>query len=705
MTFLNAALLAGMAALAVPLVIHLLSRRRFTPIPWGAMFLIEQVVRQNRRRVRLEQWILLLIRCAVPVLLALVMARPVITGWRTLAGDQPASAVIILDSSYSMAAPAAAGGTAQEVADRAVRSILAGLPRGSEATLLVAGGGSRAISVTEPENFEAVSADLGPANAPAAIATARRLLEDAVNRRREIILVSDFQELNWSDSPVSAASAGDEELVTDLTFVRIDTAPTDNVLVEELALSPPTAGAGRPVRVRAAVRNAGDREHRNVPVRLLIDGVMRDETRLNLSRGATSEANFVIRFEATGTHTLEVSIDGDGLSADNNLRMAVDVPESLHVLLVGGSVDLPFPQNSTDFLSLALDPAAASQQVELSSLLRPEVVSAGQLTGRALADARVVILANIQELTVQQLTLLREFVRNGGGLIVFPGDRANIAFYNDQDLFPARLMSLRGDSGDTRIVEPPYAHAALLPWNDPGNGRLGEASIQRWYSLQPKTSASTVVTFETGEPFLIEQELGQGVVLMAATSAGSDWSDLPLRASFLPLVQQLAGYAASRSMPPRTVWAGQPLAMFIDPDDVQDLFILTPAGARHPISATLDRERTLIRFADTAAPGYYHVFAAGREDEPLATFAVNAPREESDLARLPDAGLEGLSRSLGAAVVAGGEGYASLDRDRRFGRETWRWIWGGVLALLFTELLLQGWFGRRGTSRAPGGGL
>src|SRR5688572_5813967 len=324
MTFLNAALLAGMAALAVPLVIHLLSRRRFTPVRWGAMFLIEQVVRQNRRRVRLEQWILLLLRCAVPVLLALVMARPVLTGWRTLAGDQPASAVIILDSSYSMAAPAAAGGTGREAAERVVRSILAGLPPNSQATLLIAGGGSRALDVTDPASFKAIEADFGPANAPAAIATARRLLDDARNRRREIVLISDFQELNWSDSPVSAASAANEELATDLTFVRIDTAPADNLLVEDLTLSPPTAGAGRPVRVRAVVRNGSDREHRNVPVRLLVDGVPRDETRLNLSRGATSEANFVIRFDTAGSHTLEAVVEGDALTPDNTLRMAID---------------------------------------------------------------------------------------------------------------------------------------------------------------------------------------------------------------------------------------------------------------------------------------------------------------------------------------------------------------------------------------------
>ena len=703
MTFLNIALLAGAAALAIPIIIHLLSRRRFTPIPWGAMFLIDQVVRQNRRRLRLEQWILLAIRCAIPVVLALLMARPVITGWRALAGDEPVSAVIIVDASYSMSAPAASGGTGHEAARSAVESILSSLPPESQATLLVAGGGTRAIELERAgsASLPEYRVDLGPADAPAAIAAARRILEDAPHRRREIVLLSDFQALNWPDAAISSASGEEAETATDLTFVQVPTASVDNLVVEDLSISPPMVGPRRPARIRAVVRNAGDQDLRNIAVRLVIDGVPRDESRLNLARGAISEANFITRFETPGHHTVEIAVDGDALPADNILRMAVHVPQSLPVLLVGPQTDLPFPQNPTDFLALALDPASASQQLDLASLLRPEVITAADLNGRALAEARVVFMANVPELTDAQLLLLRDFVRNGGAMIVFPGDRTNVAHHNSHDLYPARITALRGQAGPTRVIEPPYAHPALVPWNDPGNGRLGEARISRWYALDPRPGADSLVTLETGEPFIVEHALGRGTVLMVAGSAAADWSDLPLRAAFLPLVQQLAGYAVSRGEAPAAGRAGEALVVGVSAEEAGDLVMLAPDGTRQPVSTLLERGQTLARFPATATaePGFYRLVSPESPDEPLAVFAVNAPREESQLDRLEQAELEAMAGSLGASVATGGEGYAQLDHDRRFGREAWHWAWGAVLALLFGELLLQGWFGRRGLGR------
>ena len=104
MTFLNAALLAGAAALAIPILIHLFHKSRFQVVKWGAMHLLESVIRTNQRRIRIEQLILLIIRAAIPVLLALAMARPVWKGAQQLMGEAKTSTVLLLDNSYSMEA-------------------------------------------------------------------------------------------------------------------------------------------------------------------------------------------------------------------------------------------------------------------------------------------------------------------------------------------------------------------------------------------------------------------------------------------------------------------------------------------------------------------------------------------------------------------------------------------------------------------------
>ncbi|MDQ3624857.1 MAG: BatA domain-containing protein, partial [Verrucomicrobiota bacterium] len=135
MLFLNAALLAGIGAVALPLIIHLLNRSRYRVIPWGAMHLLRRIVLTNRRRLQWEQLILLLLRCAFPVLLALALAQPVLTGLGFLAGDSPGATALLLDTSYSMQA-----GESFAAAREAARRVLAEQSSGSEAALMFPAG-------------------------------------------------------------------------------------------------------------------------------------------------------------------------------------------------------------------------------------------------------------------------------------------------------------------------------------------------------------------------------------------------------------------------------------------------------------------------------------------------------------------------------------------------------------------------------------
>ena len=107
MSFLNASLLFGAAAFAIPLVIHLLNRSRFERIDWGAMHFLEEALRSNSRRIEWQKWLLLLIRCAIPICLALCMARPLLRDSliaNSLPGTQSIATCIIIDNSLSMEA-------------------------------------------------------------------------------------------------------------------------------------------------------------------------------------------------------------------------------------------------------------------------------------------------------------------------------------------------------------------------------------------------------------------------------------------------------------------------------------------------------------------------------------------------------------------------------------------------------------------------
>ena len=671
MIFLNLALLAGAAAAAIPIALHLLHRhRRRPPVAWGAMFLLDRAAApeaSRKRRVRLGRWPLLLARCAIPVLLALAMARPALTrGDGPPAGDAPASLVVVIDASASMNAPGPDGRTAHDEARDAARELIAALPRGSEAAVLVAGGGVRPLGdrpgLLAPDEAAAtlddLPAGLGRLDLPAAFAAADALLDAAASHPlRRVAVVSDFRGV----VPVAPTP--------DLTLVRVGVEATPDrpsLSVGPVALDPNPPTPGRAVRVRAEVRNAGPRAARDLPVRLEIDGTTRGLLRLDVPADGTAQASFDYTFDTAGPAVLRVAVDaavaGDPLADDDATLAVVDVPRPPRVLILAGEVGRPFAQNPADFLALALSP-------EDDDAFRVTVARAGPAAFDAddLADADVVVLADAPRPEPQQADALTAFVESGGGLLILPGGSSDASWLAESDLAAAAPLALRDDV--TRIAEPPYDHPALLPWNAPDASRLSAATIRRWYALAPKPGSAVALSLNTGGPLAVGRDLGSGRTMTLALPLSGEWSDLPLRASFAPLVRRLARHVAE-TRDTRTVVAGEPLTL--DPaGGGGDLVVVTPRGDRR---SPLARDCAAV-FADTAAPGLYRF---ERDGEVVATFAVNLPAGEADPA--PAAALDADARPVADVLEA--------EHERRHGREVWRPFWAAALVAIFAELLL-----------------
>lgn len=719
MTFLNFALLGGALALAVPLAIHLLSKSRFRRVDWAAMFLLEQVLHQNRKRVRIEQLIMLMIRCAIPVLLALAMAQPVLNGWQALVGNAKGSALVLLDASYSMQArdPGAASatgsaGTRYDRARRETQQLLGTMPGGSEASVVRIGGGDYPVTETPTTQAEQLArrlddtaASLGTADSTRSLRRGVEALGEAGTVKRDLILVSDFQRINWAD-PGGAERRRLTELLDGLevrpsvTLMPVGTDAGRNIAVQSVALSSDSIGIGQRVRIRATLRNTGPLDAPDTPVRLIVNGAEIEQQRVAVQAGESAEVLFFHRFEQGGGQTLEVATSGDVLSADDVFRVAAEVLEDLPVLLVSGDTGHRFPENETDFLELALQPFAAVPDAPLADLVRTRTIEPGGLDAQSLSGMRVVVLANVGRLSEPQVIALRVFVQGGGGLVIFPGDKTDAAWMNEHlaDLAPATLDGLSGVGLDfenpAALLDQRHEHPALTLWNDPANGSLAEGEVRVWYQLGQRSDSETIARLSTGHPLLAERRVGEGTVLLCATACDAGWSNLPARAFYLPLIQRLTTYAATRATPPRTIELGRPMLARLDalPANGSAQWVL-PDGSRITRPVEDRGGRAVSELRDTTQPGYYRLLRSGQE--PML-FASNAPRDESDLDALSPEELAELAEQIGAEVVADAQQYAALDKTRRHGTPVWHWVWVGLLTLLFGELFVQQWFGKGG---------
>lgn len=490
MIFLNALLALGALAFTVPLAIHLLFRNRFETLDWGAMRFLEAVVRVNRRRMQLRNLLLLIIRCAIPILLAFCLARPVLTGWQTLPGDEPLSLLLALDTSYSLAGQLngvnKADENGQENLARSNRridqlvanaeKIIASLPRGSDVTLLTsASAGTDERTNAFSGDAQAVLSALQsldvqgrPLSYEALLSEAIRKTNTASTERRQIVLLTDDAASDLSQSQIdSLASIGER-----LSAVKpapglawIDAWPQDAVTAavqlpnRRVAKLEPTQSAsvpGQSVVWTVELRDDNDAEGTlpDPTVDVLVDGNSIETFPIKF-RDGIAVLSFEATFESEGRHVVEVALPGgDSFAPDDRLRADFSVLPPIDVWLVDGTVsDRPL-QSDTDFLAVALSPFSLAGEKAVD-LFRTSKVGSRELSRQKEELPRIVVLADVGALRSEDSSWLSDFVENQGGtLVTFAGPATDDDVYDKQLLASDNRSLLPMTWGEIRTLDP-----------------------------------------------------------------------------------------------------------------------------------------------------------------------------------------------------------------------------------------------------------
>ena len=725
MTLLNSVLAFGGLAAAIPFIIHILNRSRFKTVDWGAMHLLESVIKVNHKRLQLEQLILLLVRCALPVLLALCMARPVLTGFQALQGNAPVSLAIVLDNSYSM--DAVDGGRSRyEQAVDAVVELVSATTRGSEVVVIQSGGKPTPLFDQPTFDPDAVVRKLkqqrpgfGASNMPGAIDEALAALAGMSNARRELLVVSDFQPADWQ-SIAADASAIDEQIEASsiepkISLLGVGSELSGNVSVDGLEFSTRPLGVGQRLDVRAQIRNHGDQSIESARAIFRVDGVEQMASTVSLAGDGTSQVLFPHEFVNAGSHVFEVDVvTDDPLPTDNRFGAAVEIWQNIDVLLVDGSPSQEPLKGETDFLAVALTPFSFGR-TRLTDLIQTKTVRTNQLNREVFDGARLIVLANVPKLNDDQLAQVTEFVSGGGALLVTAGNKIDLSWYRDrffnngQGLLPLPFTESGGDvDGEgqaAKIVSQRFEHPAFEYFNDPAHGDVSDANIRRWYKTADPESVGgdrpvqVAMRLATGDPLFVERPFGEGVVMQMATTCDADWTDLPMRPVFVPLMQQLVATLASRVSPPRNIATGEPAVALLETSEASQVSdsaplavtVEMPDGRRRTLETVPQSRRQLARFDDTQRPGVYTMTSPG-----LGTvhFVAETSRAESRPDVLSNDAVSELASAIGAEHVESIAAYLEQDRLQRHGREIWKIVLIVFLAFLALELLLQQRFAR-----------
>lgn len=595
--FLNLIMLAGLVGVASPVLIHWLSRRPPRPVKWAAMRFLRSSVEKHQKRLRQEDLLLLLLRCLLIALLAIALARPVLSSIGGLGGS--ADVYLVIDDSMSMN-----HGTPTRL-DRAREAAVEVVGKLSSSTRVAVLSLTDVSSSPLPKpiaDHEAVVSAIRAMPASDRRGSMSRDLGEIVRRipaesDADVLLLTDGQNNaseeveRWTDldglTDSPGAQAGVARGKRSLGVLLIESEDVSNAAILDVKPADGRVEMDRPTRFDVRVVHHGAEPLARLRVRLSVveAGDEATERRADeavieqLSPGEVRTVGLMARLTREGPAVVRATIDEDRLSSDDTREAVVMVKRSSSVMIVDGDLQRDDGRGEAFFVARALRPSETSRRS-----FAVTTVSAQRLASSSFETMDAVILANVAKLEPVVARRLSAYVRGGGALIVFAGDRTDVGFFNgvmsdELKLLPARLGEPTGDATNERTALGASVvgldHPIASVWKGGGDSPLAQLGVRRSHGLElirsvkPDERAAKVgeageagdgvegdesawagraiVRLATAGVLVADGDVGRGYVGLVGVDASTGWSDLPLRPGvFVPLLHRMLGAAADR---------------------------------------------------------------------------------------------------------------------------------------------------------------
>lgn len=728
MTFLNLFMLFGTAAASIPLIIHLLNRSKYEIVNWGAMHLLDAVIEENNRRIRFYELLLLLIRCLIPIILALCLARPLVNQFAIGGLDSSIATIVVLDDSLSMAKQDETGQSRFEIAKNEIESLAKRLGDQTPLRIIPTNATSKTLNAPLAGDFSIEQA----------IVAALDIAAKDRNVPHEILVISDFQASGmsgFSEQAISAINKSREEIAKPPTISFLPVSMTSslndaNIRVANVQVDANRVLVKQPFVIQAEIVNDRDLDLQNVVIDLLENDFVVASQTIQLIGNATRQIEFQHQINATEP-TEQISLMDRLMTVRTRMQDARLVDDSLSTVLTPirptrvAVVSHPGldPEDGgrggdngrvAEFVAVALSPFAfAGDGITQRDVIETVRIPGQKIMLEDLSDFDVLVLVDPGRLNDDLLQRITQFIEKGGGLLVFAGPRMeqNLAWMNESlgakgaQWFDFRIEATSEPEAiyetSVRTIDLQVSrleHPSMVFFNETVNGNLSDAAFSDWLVASDLGERSlSVVSFSNGQPMALETSLGNGSTIFCTTTADTTWNNLPLRPEYLPMMQRWIEYLVLKNIPPSQGLTGKPAAVLLEGSlDLQNVNITSPDGRQLDFTVSTPETgenlvRRKIQWSDTRAAGVYQI----KQGEEFSKFYVadgspdewtSTPIANPDFARLTE--------QMQAKLVTTIDHYFELRTERAVGFEIWRWIWWCVLVLMVAERIIVWLIGR-----------
>ena len=677
MSFLTPLFFAALAALGVPILIHMIQRQRTEVIEFPSLMFVRKIPFHSLRRQRVRHWFLLLLRCVALALLIGAFARPFLRSAVLAAVARGSREVVVLvDRSYSMGY-----GNRWERARDAARDVVRDLAPDDQATIIFfdSGAQSGARSTRNQASLLAAidEAELGASTTRygPALQLAQGIFEDSDQSRLEAFLITDFQRVGVDSAAKTLLPPG-----TVLTPVSVaDEDETANISVNGASVQRDLFSGRERAVVTARLANRGEVAVEDVRVSLELNGRELESLPVTVDANGSATLTFApFTLEDTAI-PISVRAEADRLPHDNVFHFTVAPGDVVPVLVVGS----PGATDANLYLRRAL---AIGSSPSFSVTIR----SVDQVTTDDVAAAGVVVLNDVGLPGGQIGAAITRFVETGGGLWIVLGERVRWPG-DDLDLLPGTFdqpADRDGRGGALGFVD--YSHPVFEVFSTPRSGDLTAARFYRYRPLDTRPGTAVLARFDNGAPAMVEHRVGAGRVLLWTSTIDSFWNDFALKSIYLPFVHKVVEHLADYTPPTPYLTTGQvlDLAQYPGAADLDvvggNLVVRDPSEDRLAVGG--DGRVGLIELAEQ---GFYEVRDTDAADSVPVVVAVNVDLSESNLERVDP-------QELVAAATGRAAGDRSATPERELQPEDlerrqtlWWYLLVGALGFLASETVVS----------------
>ncbi len=685
-SFLQSTFLFALAAVSLPFIIHLLNKRKPKRVRFSTLYFLKQLQQKKMRRLKIRQLLLLILRALIIAMFVLAFARPTLKSRSFLLGSANVrtAAAIVLDNSMSMQWEGTQGqlyGSALEGA----KNILQQLKYGDRISLFLT---CPVSAYPEPQVFESnetllkilsgTKATDQYGNLISTIKKAQAQLEKSIFPNKELYVVSDFQKTSCPDlmrDKQFKKMAGIRTFLLD-----VSSGEQNNLALKDVKLKNQIIELGKTVTASAVVENEGKQDAQDMMVHAFLLHNRVGQNTVSIAGGRSKEVAFNILIKQAGFLSGMIELEDDPLVADNRGYFSFYLPERIKILLFGDPADLRFFQ-------LALAPNKNRRQI-----FSFETTEKLQNLTSPLSRFVAVVVADPAKFSDSDAAALIEYLKSGGHVLFFPGDKTDIRLVNDKLFKPLHLPPFRetkGHIGDfSSYVEWGSVNLNHPIFKDIFRKKVENIDSPKFYFRilldSQAANGSDIIQFSDHSPFFSAIKINKGLLFLFTSAMDPDWSDFVYKPIFPPLLFRTVIFAASQTQQNTggAVLGDELSAGVVEP--YANYTMHRPDGTVEKLPTIKTGAALFVKYNQTQVPGIYTL---KKEDQIIHRWAVNINPKESVMERIP---LENIKKIFGEQTfeLSLKSKYAAQIEQFRYGSEMTKWFFLLALLFMFLEMML-----------------